>query len=81
MRSHTYNTAGNYTAALTVTDNTGLKGTRIVTITAHAVTVPMHVSAMGLAIVSSNRGWRASGTATVPDSSGRAVPGAVVTGT
>lgn len=51
------------------------------TITAHAVKVPMHVSAMSLAIVSSNRGWRASGTVAVPDSSGRAVPGAVVTGT
>jgi PKD repeat protein len=81
--SHVYTTAGNYSAQLKVTDNSGLTATKSVTINAtNVVAVPStHVAniAMGLVAVN-NRSMRAQAEVTVQDADGRAVPGAKVSG-
>jgi PKD repeat protein len=80
----TYSTPGAYQATLTVTDNSGLTGSKAVTIT---VQPPVTVTTMSVAdIALSLRTFRngnadALASVVVRDNSGNAVPGATVTGT
>ncbi len=73
--SHTYTSAGIFTARLTVTDNEGLTDTETTTIT---VTKDIYVSALTLASSSSTTAVSASAAVTIKDRSGNAIAGAVV---
>ena len=79
--SHTYTSAGNYTATLTVTDNLGGTGSAVVaiTVTQPAVTT-VHISAIAMSAVTSGRNKLARAVVTVVDSNGNPVPGATVLG-
>jgi PKD repeat protein len=82
--SHVYSTPGSYTAQLKLTDNSGLTATRSVTITAQApvVLIDMRVANIAMKLtVNKSRTARADATVTVLDATGRAVPGATVSGT
>lgn len=75
--------AGTYTATLTVTDNTGLTGTKSVTITANppASVTTMHVADIALSLRTFRNGNAdALASVAVRDSSGNFVPGATVSG-
>jgi PKD repeat protein len=81
--SHVYSTAGSYTAQLKLTDDSGLTATRSVTITAQApvVLIDMRVADIAMKLtVNKSRVARADAAVTVRDTSGRAVPGATITG-
>ena len=82
--AHTYNAAGNYTATLTVTDNSGATATASVLIAVSA-TPPVsakivRVGALSLAWVSSRKGVSGVATVTVTDASGKPVPNVTVSG-
>lgn len=76
--SHTYSTAGSYTAQLRVTDNAGLSATRSVTITVNppVATPQMGVSNIAMLLVSN---WTVA-SVNVKDAHGNPVAGAVVSG-
>ncbi len=81
--SHTYTTAGSYTAQLRITDDSGLSATRSVTITADPVVaiLSMSVADIGLSLNLNKRGrGNVLAGVTVRDGQGRAVPGATVAG-
>lgn len=81
--SHTYVTAGSFTATLQVTDSSGMTATRSTTITVNpqVVIVPMHVADIAMSLTANNGGQaRASAAVKVVDSQGRLVPGATVSG-
>lgn len=79
--SHSYTTAGTYTATLTVTDATGFTDTDSVTITATAPVRLIDVYTMGLSATRSKQGVSATASITVRDAANTAVGGATVTGT
>ncbi len=79
----TYGTAGTYTATLTVTDNTGLTGTKAVTIDARpqATTSRIYVADIAMSLRTFKNGQAdALATVTVRDSNGNLIPGATVNG-
>ncbi|MFO1328802.1 MAG: PKD domain-containing protein [Rubrivivax sp.] len=82
--SHTYSTAGTYTASVKVTDNLGLSSTRSVTITANPVVVAavdrVGNIAMSLSSTSLTTRVRSYATVTVTDRNGKPVPNATVSG-
>jgi PKD repeat protein len=81
--SHTYGTAGSFTATLKVTDNSGLSATKSTTITVNpqVVIVPMRVADIGMSLtVNKNGQARANAAVQVVDNQGRPVPGATVAG-
>jgi PKD repeat protein len=81
--SHSYGTAGSYTAQLTLTDSSGLTTTRNLTISAQAqvVTVPMSVADIGMSLkVIRNGTGQATAAVSVRDGNGNPVPGATVSG-
>jgi PKD repeat protein len=81
--SHVYAAAGNYSALLKVTDNSGLTSTKSVTINAtNAVAAQStHVADIAMRLVAvNNRSMRALADVTVHDADGRALPGATVNG-
>ena len=80
--SHTYATAGKYTATLKLTDNSGLSATQSVAINATPVVavVPMGVADIAMSL-SGSRSVRATAAVSVRDSGGRPVAGATVSGT
>jgi PKD repeat protein len=81
--SHTYGSAGSFTAQLRVTDNTGLTATRSVAITVDptVTAVSMHVASIAMSLTTNRSNTRANAVVTLLDSDGRPVPGATVTGT
>lgn len=81
--SHTYGTAGSFTATLKVTDDSGLSATKSTTITVNpqVVIVPMRVADIAMSLtVSKNGQARASAAVKVLDNQGRALAGATVAG-
>jgi PKD repeat protein len=81
--SHSYTTAGSYTAQLRVTDDSGLSATRSVAITVDPVVavLPMRVADIGLSLVVDKRGrTNALAAVTVHDGNGLPVAGATVSG-
>lgn len=78
--SHVYNAAGNYTATLKVTDATGMASVATLLISVAGSVPTMHVESIGMALSVNRSGARATATVTVLDASGRAVPGASVSG-
>lgn len=81
--SHTYTTAGSYTAQLRITDDSGLSATRSVTITADPVVavLPMRVADIAMSLAVDKRGrTNALAAVTVRDGNGQPVPGATVSG-
>jgi PKD repeat protein len=79
----TYATSGTYTATLTVTDNTGLTGTKAVTIDARpqATTSRIYVADIAMSLRTFKNGQAdALATVTLRDSNGNLVPGATVNG-
>ena len=82
--SHVYNTAGTYSAVLTVTDNSGMTASRSVTITANpqVVASTMRVADIAMSLVVGSRNARATAAVTVRDvTTLQVVPGATVAGT
>jgi PKD repeat protein len=79
--SHTYSSAGSYTAVLTVIDDSGLTATASVAISVTAATtvVDADVQQYTLAVDRTSAGSRAIATVKVLDRLGRVVPGATVT--
>jgi PKD repeat protein len=82
--SHTYSTAGSYSAQLKVTDNVGLTGTKSVPITVNplVVLVPMKVGDIAMSIGGNpNKQWRGVAAVKVLDvSTGLPIAGATVAG-
>ncbi len=80
--SNTYQSAGTYTAVLTVTDDSGLTAQRSVTITAQApvVIVPMRVADIAMSLTRTKTQARATAAVQVLDGNGNPVPGATVAG-
>ncbi len=78
-----YSTPGTYTAALTVTDNSGLTDSKTVTITVGTSGGPATVSVADIGMSLGSYWGRSEATAlvTVRDGNGSIVPGATVTGT
>jgi PKD repeat protein len=78
-----YSTPGTYTAALTVTDNSGLTDSKTVTITVGTSGGPATVSVADIGMSLGSYWGRSEATAlvTVRDGNGNIVPGATVTGT
>lgn len=81
--THTYDSAGSFTAQLRVTDDSGMSATRATTITVDPIVaeLPMRVADIGIASKALKNG-RATATAsvTILGGDGRAVPGATVAG-
>jgi PKD repeat protein len=78
---HVYETAGTYTATVTVTDDVGAADTASVVVSATGGGL-MHVADLdGSAASSGSRNWTATVTVTIRDAAGVAVPGATVSGT
>lgn len=82
--AHTYNTAGNYTATLTVTDNSGATATASVLIAVGATppvsTKIVRVGALSLIWASTRKGITGAATVTVTDGSGKPLPNVTVAG-
>jgi PKD repeat protein len=81
--SHTYTTAGSYSAQLRITDDSGLSATRSVTISADPVVavLPMRVADIAMSLAVDKRGrTNALAAVTVRDGNGQPVPGATVSG-
>jgi PKD repeat protein len=81
--SHTYTSAGNFTATLRVTDNSGLTSAQSTTISVQqpVVTVSMSVTNIAMSLRTFKNGQAdALASVTVKDSNGNLVPGAAVTG-
>ncbi len=79
--SYTYNSAGNYTATLTVTDNNGATGTSSVAITVQQATnAVIFVNNISMSLVASGRNTSARAVITVFDSSGTPRPNVTVSG-
>ncbi len=79
--SYTYGTAGNYTATLTVTDNSGATATASVLIAVGAPPVSTkitRVGALSLAWVTSRKGVSGSAVVKVTDASGKVLPNVTV---
>jgi PKD repeat protein len=82
--SHSFSNPGVYTTTLLVTDNSGLTASSSVTVTVDApvVVLPMRVADIAMSLkVAKNGNAAATALVTVRDSNGRALPGAVVSGT
>ncbi len=81
--SHVYNSAGTYTAQLTVTDNSGLSATKSLTITVNPVVtvVPMRVADIAMSLGGGWNSARAIANVTVRNGDGALVNGATVSGT
>ena len=81
--THTYDSAGSFTAQLRVTDDSGMSATRATTITVDPIVaeLPMRVADIGIASKALKNG-RATATAsvTILGGDGRALPGATVAG-
>ncbi|MES2957862.1 MAG: PKD domain-containing protein [Pseudomonadota bacterium] len=80
--SHVYTMAGDYTAQLKLTDNSGLTSTRSVTITVQApvALVDMRVADIAMSLTQ-GKARSARAAVTVRNASGALLPGASVTGT
>lgn len=80
--SHTYTTAGSYTATLQVTDNSGLSASTSTVITVDPVVAVTTMSVADIAMSLGGRGKSTSATAAVRirDAQGQPVPGATVSG-
>jgi PKD repeat protein len=81
--SHVYNSAGSFTATLTVTDNSGLSASRSVTVTVQPVVAvqALHVADIAMSLSASGRNRaRAVADVQVLDALGRPVVGATVSG-
>ncbi|MBL8437446.1 MAG: PKD domain-containing protein [Zoogloeaceae bacterium] len=78
--AHGYNSAGNFTAILRVTDPSGRSATAQVPVTVTAPVVTAHVANIGMSLVAKSRSYQAKAIVTVVDVNGVAVSGAAVTG-
>lgn len=78
---HVYNSAGTFTAVLTVTDNSGLTDTESVTITATQQQASViYVGSIAMSLVPSGRNTAARAVITVKDANGAAIPNVTVAG-
>jgi PKD repeat protein len=78
---HIYNSAGTFTAVLTVTDNSGLTDTDSVVITAsQAPNTAIYVNGISMSLVSNGRNTSARAVITVNDGNGAPRPNVTVTG-
>jgi hypothetical protein len=79
----TYTAAGTYIATLTVTDNSGMRASSSVQVTASnpVTTVQMSVAGIRMGTSGNRGGTTANASVSIRDTSGNAVPGATVTGT
>lgn len=80
--THTYASAGTFTAQLSVTDNLGYSATRSVTITANPAVAPapLHVASIAMSRTLTAKSASATARVRVVDAAGRAVAGATVSG-
>jgi PKD repeat protein len=77
---HTYTAAGNYNAALTVTDAKGLSDQAQVNVYVAAPVALIRVGNIAMAISSNRSGTKATATVTATDANGKIVAGAAVSG-
>jgi PKD repeat protein len=77
--THTYTSAGNYTAILTVTDNTGLSSSTSFTITVNPAPMPISVGDITMSLTSNKTGTNANASILVTKN-GQPVSGATVSG-
>jgi PKD repeat protein len=79
--SHSYTTAGSFSATLKVTNSAGFSDTRAVAVTTTSRDVGISVASIAMGLVSNRNGQAyAQATVAVRDASGRLIPGATVTG-
>ncbi len=79
--SHTYQNAGSYTATLTVTDTAAAAASASTSITVTAASTPVRLQRLDGVMLKKGRKFQARVTATITDSTGKAVVGATVSGT
>jgi PKD repeat protein len=79
--SHTYTAAGSYSATLTVTDASGQTGQAQVNVRVDAALAVARVQSISLTTATNKRGTKATATVKITDTTGKAVPGATVSGT
>lgn len=78
--SHTYSSAGEYTATLTVTDNQGATATTSVVLSVTEPTVEViRIQSLNLTLDTNKAGTAATATVLVTNAAGQPIPGATVT--
>jgi PKD repeat protein len=77
--SHTYESAGTYTAQLTVADDLGATSNDSVTVTVSEATQALHVEALSATRVKERKWERGQVTVLIADGAGQPVAGALVT--
>jgi PKD repeat protein len=79
--SHSYTTAGSFSATLKVTNSAGFSDTRAVAVTTTAPSVGISVASIAMGLISNRDGQAyAQASVAVRDASGRLIPGATVSG-
>lgn len=78
--SHTYTSAGTFTASLTVTDDQGLTGSSSVSITVNAALQVIYVRSIAVTAAKTGKTYQCTATVTIQNAANATVAGATVNG-